>query len=201
MLFIMTWIGTFSIFGAYILGSINAAIIVSKLLGKADPRTVGSGNPGTTNILRASGKKAAGIVLLIDIVKGWLPVWGMGFFLSIQDPLIMSCVFLAVILGHLYPIFFRFQGGKGVATVIGAAFGLTPLLGLAFIGTWLVVAGISKRSSLAAIISLVLLPVYAYAGLAVPYTPLCVGIAGLLLWRHRSNIMRLYRGEEALIGR
>ena len=145
----VTLIPTVWIVAAYLLGSVAFGIIVSKLFGLPDPRTVGSGNPGATNVLRSGKKMAAAFTLLGDVLKGWLPVW-----LALQSDMLMwvvASVGLAVFFGHLYPIYYKFKGGKGVATALGVMLALSPWLALAAIATWVVVFVVSRYSSLAAI--------------------------------------------------
>ncbi len=189
------------IVGAYLLGSISTAIIVCRAMGLPDPREGGSGNPGATNVLRIGGdkgKKAAAITLLGDSLKGLIPVLiahGMG----LEAPLIVLVGFVAFI-GHLYPIFFKFQGGKGVATMLGVMFGLSLPIGLAVAGTWLFVAKVLKISSLSALIAALLAPVYIYflAG-EMSWVGVSLIMSLLLFWRHKGNIQRLMSGEESLI--
>ena len=185
------------IVGAYLIGSISFGILISKCFGLADPRTVGSGNPGATNVLRSGKKSAALLTLLGDALKGWLPVW-----LALQNNMLMwvvSSVGLAVFLGHLYPIYFKFKGGKGVATALGVIFAISPFLGLAAIVTWLVVFAFSRYASLASIIAALLVPVHSYYYLR-PYKDyfmLLIIMSVLLIWRHRSNIQKLLNGTES----
>ena len=182
----------------YLLGSISSAIIVSKMMGLEDPRTQGSGNPGATNVLRLGGKKAAIITLIGDLLKGLLPVIIAKAITT--DPLILALTALAAFLGHLYPVFFGFKGGKGVATAIGAIIGLSPATaGLLFL-TWLAVAVISRYSSLAALVASAAAPVYAWwLGLPVQIIVVFLLIAAMLFWRHRENITRLLAGSESKI--
>ena len=194
---------------AYLLGSLSFAVIVSKFMGLSDPRSYGSKNPGATNVLRSGNKKAAILTLLFDAVKGWVPVvWilnhGAPFGLTEG---VAAAAGLAAFLGHLYPIFFRFQGGKGVATALGVLMGVSPLLGIAVALTWLGVAWFFRYSSLAALMAALLAPVY-YALLGdvlwwsfneALFGMLCVmGI--LLVWRHRDNVNRLIAGTESKLG-
>lgn len=185
------------ILGAYLIGSISFGILISKCFGLADPRTVGSGNPGATNVLRSGKKSAALLTLLGDALKGWLPVW-----LALQNNMLMwvvSSVGLAVFLGHLYPLYFKFKGGKGVATALGVIFAISPFLGLAAIVTWLVVFAFSRYASLASIIAALLVPVHSYYYLR-PYKDyfmLLIVMSVLLIWRHRSNIQKLLNGTES----
>ena len=183
---------------AYLLGSLSSAIITCRLMGLPDPRSGGSGNPGATNVLRLGGKKAAAITLAGDMLKGLIPVLAaraLGADLTVQ-----SLVAVAAFLGHLYPVFFGFRGGKGVATLLGVLLGLHWPVGLMTIGTWLVMAKGFKISSLAALIAILLTPVYLLW--LKPEPPLLAAVAFmgvLLFWRHRSNIRNLLRGEEGPI--
>ncbi|MFI4955624.1 MAG: glycerol-3-phosphate 1-O-acyltransferase PlsY [Gammaproteobacteria bacterium] len=191
----MLYIAWFAI--AYLLGSVSSAIILCKLAGLPDPRTEGSKNPGATNVLRIGGKKLAAIVLFGDALKGLvavLPVtlWG-------GSPLMVGITALCVFLGHVYPVFFQFQGGKGVATYIGALLGANPLLGVCGIGIWLTSAAITRYSSLSALLMAVIVPcvaLYLNPISALPWTVM----SGVLLYRHRGNITRLYKGEEPKMG-
>ena len=194
---------------SYLLGSLSFAVIVSKFMGLSDPRSYGSKNPGATNVLRSGNKKAAILTLLFDAVKGWVPVvWilnhGAPFGLTEGAA---AAAGLAAFLGHLYPIFFRFQGGKGVATALGVLVGVSPLLGLAVALTWLGVAWFFRYSSLAALLAALLAPVY-YALLGdvlwwsfndALFGMLCV-MGVLLVWRHRDNVNRLIAGTESKLG-
>jgi glycerol-3-phosphate acyltransferase PlsY len=184
---------------AYLLGSLSAAIIVCRTIGAPDPRTVGSGNPGATNVLRVAGKKAAAATLLGDTLKGLLPVLlGRALGLPIDA---LAAVGLAAFLGHLYPVFFQFQGGKGVATLIGALLGIAWPLAAFFVVIWFVVARLSKVSSLAAITAAVLTPMYAWLRGYPALTVLAIlAMVVLLVWRHRSNIRKLIDGTESRIG-
>lgn len=185
------------IVAAYLLGSVAFGIIVSKLFGLPDPRTVGSGNPGATNVLRSGKKLAAALTLLGDVLKGWLPVW-----LALQSDMLMwvvASVGLAVFLGHLYPIFYKFKGGKGVATALGVMVALSPLLGILAVVTWVVVFAVSRYSSLAAIVAAALAPAYAWFLLSA-YSDYVIAVTimtVMLIWRHRSNIKKLLTGTES----
>ena len=185
------------IVAAYLLGSVAFGIIVSKLFGLPDPRTVGSGNPGATNVLRSGKKLAAALTLLGDVLKGWLPVW-----LALQSDMLMwvvASVGLAVFLGHLYPIFYKFKGGKGVATALGVMVALSPLLGILAVVTWVVVFAVSRYSSLAAIVAAALAPAYAWFLLSA-YSDYMIAVTimtVMLIWRHRSNIKKLLTGTES----
>ena len=184
----------------YLLGSVATAVLVSRALGLADPRSGGSGNPGATNVLRLAGRGAAALTLAGDVVKGVVPV--LAARAADLPPGLVALVGLAAFLGHLYPVFFGFRGGKGVATALGALLGMDPLLGAAVLATWIVVAGVSRYSSLAALAASVLAPVYAWVGSGHPGVVGAVSAMALLLvWRHRANIRRLLAGEEGRIGR
>lgn len=187
------------IFTAYLLGSISSAIIVCRLMGLPDPRSEGSGNPGATNVLRIGTKKAAAITLFGDLLKGLIPVL-VGQLLGV--PLvILALTGLAAFVGHLFPVFFEFKGGKGVATLLGVLLGINWMLGAAAIGTWLFMAYVVKISSLSALVMALLVPVY---GWFLHKDWMLVAILGvmvvLLFWRHRSNIHNLIEGKEDKIG-
>ncbi len=180
---------------AYLLGSISSAIIVCRLMGLPDPRTQGSNNPGATNVLRLGGKKPAAITLLGDSLKGLIPML-IGHLLGV-GPAVLAGIGLAAFIGHLYPVFFGFRGGKGVATALGVQFGLFWPIGLCVAAIWLFVAKVLKVSSLSGLISMALAPVIVW--LFWPERVL-IGmqliITGLLIWRHRSNIRNLIAGTE-----
>jgi len=193
---------------AYLLGSLSFAVIVSHVMGLNDPRTYGSKNPGATNVLRSGSKAAAVVTLLLDALKGWLPVvlvrwygrrWGL-------DDGTVALVGLAAFLGHLYPVFFRFQGGKGVATALGVLFGVDAFLGLAAGAIWLLMAVVFRYSSLSSLTAAVAAPlVYVLASGTAWYaeTPVLlalVAMAALLVYRHRENIQRLLAGTESRLG-
>ncbi len=189
------------ILAAYLFGSVSSAIIVCRLMGLPDPRTAGSGNPGATNVLRVGGKKPAAITLAGDLLKGLLPV-AIGQGLGVGD-WVLALTGLAAFLGHLYPVFFGFRGGKGVATMLGVLFGFHWAVGAATAGTWLLMAKGFKISSLAALIATLLAPLYIWLIIG-PSNPLIITTAGmtvLLFWRHRSNIRRLLSGEEGAIAK
>jgi acyl phosphate:glycerol-3-phosphate acyltransferase len=183
------------IVAAYLLGSVSSAIIVCRLMGLPDPRTQGSNNPGATNVLRIGGKKAAGITLLGDSLKGLIPMVA-GHLLGV-GPALLAGIGLAAFIGHLYPVFFGFRGGKGVATALGVQIGLYWPIGLSVAAIWLFVAKVLKISSLSALISMALAPLIVW--LFWPEKSL-IGmqliITGLLFWRHRSNIQNLISGTE-----
>jgi len=184
---------------AYLLGSVSTAIVTCRVMGLPDPRTQGSGNPGATNVLRHGGKRAAFITLSGDMLKGLLPVLVAR---AVGAPIeVLALVGLAAFLGHLFPVFFGFRGGKGVATLIGVLFGIAWSLGLAYVLTWLLVAAIWRISSLAALVAAVLAPFYSLYLLGDVVVALVVAIVVLLLIvRHRSNIEKLIEGREDRIG-
>lgn len=185
--------------GAYITGSLSSAVILCKVAGLPDPRTQGSGNPGATNVLRFGGKKLAATVLIIDVLKGVIPVV-IGRLLGL-DQVLLAAIALLAFLGHLYPVFFQFKGGKGVATALGAFLALSPLLALAGLLSWLVVFLSSRISSLSAIFAALLTPVYSLWLIdSVVARWLILIISLLLVWRHRTNIQRLLSGEEKKSG-
>ena len=193
---------------AYLLGSLSFAVIVSRAMGLRDPRTFGSKNPGATNVLRSGSKVAAVVTLLLDGVKGWLPVVLVRWFgqpYGLGDGT-LALVGLAAFLGHLWPLFFRFQGGKGVATFIGVVIGIHPLLGAATAASWLIIAFFLRYSSLASLIAAVFAPCFYLLGDRVLWyaeTPLTVALAVmavLIAWRHRENIDRLLKGKESRLG-
>ena len=191
------------IIAAYLLGSVSFAIVVSKLFRLDDPRTYGSQNPGATNVLRTGNKAAAALTLLGDCVKGWVAVT-LAILLnqtySLGDAFIAGVAF-AVFAGHLWPVFFRFQGGKGVATALGVLLGLNPLLGLATLATWLIIARAFRYSSLAALAAAIFAPFYYALLFGVREQLLAVIImSALLIYRHRSNIANLLSGKESRIG-
>lgn len=193
---------------AYLLGSLSFAVIVSKLMGLSDPRSYGSKNPGATNVLRSGSKAAAIATLLLDALKGFVPVAlvrTMGQPFGLEEGTV-ALVALAAFLGHLYPVFFKFEGGKGVATALGALFGIHWVLGLATGGTWLIVAFFFRYSSLASLAAAVFAPVYyLFGNRVVWYADKAVAVAivvmaMLLVWRHRDNINRLVQGKESKLG-
>ena len=184
---------------AYLLGSVSSAVVVCKLSGLDDPRTQGSNNPGATNVLRLYGKKAAIPTLAGDVLKGVIPVI-VGKLLNAPD-MILACIGLAAFTGHLFPVFFNFKGGKGVATLIGVLFGTYWLLGLAFIGTWLLIAVIFRYSSLAGLTAATTAPIYTAFLLDSPwFIASNMLMAILLFWRHTPNIKKLISGKENKIG-
>jgi glycerol-3-phosphate acyltransferase PlsY len=185
---------------AYLLGSISFAIIASKIFNLPDPRTYGSGNPGATNVLR-SGKKAAAVLTLVgDAAKGWLAVF-LAMHYAPADNVLIAAVTLAVFLGHLCPIFLRFQGGKGVATALGVLLALSPWVGLGALVTWLLVAVVFRYSSLAALIAAAAAPIYiVLLGLPREWIVAAAVMTLLLIYRHKSNIQNLMSGKESKIG-
>ena len=185
------------IIAAYLIGSISFGILMSKAFSLPDPRTVGSGNPGATNVARSGKKLPAILTLLGDAFKGWLPVW-----LALQSNMLMwvvAAVGLAVFFGHLYPIYHRFKGGKGVATALGVMLAISPLLGLAALLTWIVVFAVSRYSSLGAILAAALSPAYAWFLLSAykDYIITVTVMSVFLIWRHRTNIQKLLAGTES----
>ena len=193
---------------AYLIGSLSFAVLVSRVMGLHDPRTYGSNNPGATNVLRSGNKVAAVLTLLLDALNGWLPVvvvkwwgdaWGLG------DGTV-ALVGLAAFLGHLYPVFFGFKGGKGVATAAGVILGFNPWLGLASLVTWLIIAVFFRYSSLASIVTAIFAPFFFLLGSASVWDAptamvLSLALMGLLLvWRHAENINRLIAGKESKLG-
>ena len=184
---------------AYLAGSLPCAILVCRLMGLPDPRTQGSGNPGTTNVLRIGGKKAAILTLAGDVLKGWLPVFGAGCLNA--DPLTLSLIALAAFIGHLYPIFSHFRGGKGVATAFGALTALNPTLGMLLAATWLIVALLFRYSSLAALVTALLAPFYTACLSGLLPAAITIIMSLWLIMKHRSNIQNLLAGKEKKIGK
>jgi len=193
---------------AYLIGSLSFAVLVSRSMGLNDPRTYGSKNPGATNVLRSGNKAAAVITLLLDALKGWLPVvavkwWGEAWGLGDGT---VALVGLAAFLGHLFPVFFRFQGGKGVATAAGVILGFEPWLGLAALLTWVIVAFFFRYSSLASIVTAVFAPTFYLFGRGIAWAApadmlLSLAVMGIfLVWRHAENINRLLAGKEGKLG-
>jgi glycerol-3-phosphate acyltransferase PlsY len=188
---------------AYLIGSLSFAVIVSRTMGLSDPRSYGSGNPGATNVLRSGNKTAAVLTLLLDALKGFVPVALVNEFgarLGLGEGT-LALVGLAAFVGHLWPVFFHFRGGKGVATAAGVLFGLNPWLGLATLATWIIIAAFSRYSSLAAIVAALFAPFYQlliWGGGPVAVAVMVMG--GLLVWRHRANIRKLLKGTESRLG-
>ena len=180
---------------AYLIASISMAIIICKILDLPDPRTQGSNNPGATNVLRIGGKKAAAATLVGDGLKGFIPV-AIGQYMGLETQA-LALIALGAFLGHVYPIFFGFKGGKGVATFIGSLLALNYFVGLAFVVTWLFVAKVLKISSLSALIATLLTPLYFYLVVGDIETTFIVGILSLwIFYTHKSNIKRMLSGEE-----
>lgn len=180
---------------AYLIGSISSAIIVCRLMGLPDPREQGSGNPGATNVMRIGGKKAAGITLFGDLIKGLIPVYAARI-LEVPAEL-LAVTGIAAFIGHLYPVFFEFKGGKGVATSVGVLLGFSWAVGFSVMATWILIYKVGKISSLSALIASVMAPLYVWfiVGDAVLVSASVV-MTILLLWRHKSNIQRLLEGSE-----
>jgi len=185
---------------AYLLGSVSSAIVVARLMGLRDPRQVGSRNPGATNILRYGGKVAAVLTLLGDVLKGALAVLAARTLTA--DPGIIALSGFLAFLGHLFPVYFGFRGGKGVATAFGVWLAVSPLVGLLLAGTWLLVAALFRYSSLAALTAALAAPVYVWWLVpGTPYLVAGVAISAALIVRHRSNIRKLLAGKETRIGK
>ncbi len=186
-----------TLLAAYCVGSVSFAIAVSRLMQLPDPRTYGSRNPGATNVLRTGKRVAAALTLAGDAGKGWLAVW----LAQLYAPEAAALAGLAVFLGHLFPLFHRFKGGKGVATAAGVLSGLDLWLGLGSLATWIVIAVLFRYASLASLVAALLAPFFAwYIGLSYDVLLVAAGIAALLIWRHKGNIGRLLAGTESRIG-
>lgn len=183
---------------AYLLGSVSSAVILSRVFSLPDPRQEGSKNPGTTNVLRLSGKKYAALVLVADMLKGLLPVVFAQLFRA--NPALLGFVCFAAVLGHIFPVFFGFKGGKGVATAIGGLLGLNFLMGIVTIATWLIVVLAFRYSSLASILTMLLAPFYASVSVgSLNLFPPLIFMTLLILFKHKDNITRLMDGEESKI--
>lgn len=193
----MTPLALIMIISAYLLGSISSAVLLCRLLRLPDPRNMGSNNPGATNVLRIGGKKAAIAVLLCDMLKGTIPVWG-SYYLGI-DPILLGLVAIAACLGHMYPIFFHFKGGKGVATALGAIAPIGLDLTVLIILTWVSVAFLFRYSSLAALVTVLLAPFYTWL-IKPQYTLPVAMLCCLIVFRHHQNIKRLLAGTEPKVG-
>jgi glycerol-3-phosphate acyltransferase PlsY len=188
---------------AYLIGSVSFAVLMSKAFGLADPRSYGSGNPGATNVLRSGKKTAAALTLIGDAAKGWFAV-----FLAIrfaphdaQGLMIVALVALAVFLGHVFPIFLKFKGGKGVATALGVLLAINLWMGLFVLFTWLLVAAVFRYSSLSALVAAIVAPIFAMLIHLRPELVLATAIMSMLLiWRHKGNIQNLMAGKESKIG-
>ena len=193
---------------AYLVGSLSFAVIVSRAMGLSDPRTYGSGNPGATNVLRSGSKPAAIVTLLLDAAKGWLPVMLVKWFGPAWDLSegTQALAGLAAFLGHLYPVFFAFKGGKGVATAVGVLLAFEPLLALATLVTFAIIVFFSRYVSLASMVAAVFAPAYYLIGDGVAWTAssaktlALIAMGLLLMWRHRENIQRLLAGTESKLG-
>ena len=190
-------------FLAYLIGSISFAVIISRMMGLGDPRTYGSKNPGATNVLRSGSKLAAGLTLLLDALKGYLPtalVQYYAFELGFEDASI-AFVGVAAFIGHLFPVFFKFKGGKGVATAAGVLLAYEPLLGGITVITWIVIAALFRHASLASVIAAAFAPFFTLMFYDRPNVALAVSVmAMLLVWRHWRNIIKLLKGKESRIG-
>jgi acyl phosphate:glycerol-3-phosphate acyltransferase len=188
----------FAVFG-YLLGSVSSAILICKLLGKADPRSTGSGNPGATNVLRSHGRGPAAATLAGDVLKGVLPV--LIAKLLGMSPLVIALAGLGAFFGHLFPVFFGFRGGKGVATYIGVLFGMSLWLGVGFAAIWLATAALTRYSSLAALVAAAITPLVALIGGQPVSMVLALAVMAVaIFWRHGENIARLRAGTESRIG-
>ena len=202
---VLPWLAALA---AYLLGSLSFAVIVSRAMGLSDPRGYGSGNPGATNVLRSGSKAAAILTLLLDAFKGWLPVMLVKWFgepYGLGDGT-MAAVGLAAFLGHLYPVFFRFQGGKGVATAVGVLLAFQPLLALATVASFAIIVFFFRYVSLASMVAALFAPAYYLLGNGVAWqasgekTLALMAMGVLLIWRHRENIRRLWAGTESKLG-
>ncbi|MFM8460926.1 MAG: glycerol-3-phosphate 1-O-acyltransferase PlsY [Polynucleobacter victoriensis] len=193
---------TLVIFGAYLIGSVSFAVVVSKAMRLPDPHSYGSGNPGATNVLRTGNKLAAILTLLGDAAKGYVAVVIARILIGVEiDSWVLPAVAAAAFIGHLFPVFHSFKGGKGVATALGILLAIDWVLGLTTLSTWLIVAVFLRYSSLAALVSAVFAPIYFIFLFGVQ--PMAIAIAvmsALLIWRHKANIQKLLRGEEGRIG-
>ncbi|RUO22967.1 glycerol-3-phosphate acyltransferase [Aliidiomarina minuta] len=189
----MSALALLMILSAYLLGSVSSAVLICKLFKMDDPRLRGSGNPGATNVYRMAGALPAAITLLFDVLKGMLPVW-LSYYLGLS-PIILGWVAIAACVGHIYPLYFDFKGGKAVATALGAMFPVAWEMALLLIATWILVFSISRVSSLAALITVSLAPFYAYL-IKPQYSIPAIMLTALIIWRHRTNIIRLIQGNE-----
>jgi glycerol-3-phosphate acyltransferase PlsY len=195
----LIWEVALAAIAAYCLGSVSFAIVVSRVMALPDPRSYGSRNPGATNVLRSGSKAAAGLTLLGDGAKGWLAVWLA--WLAFGSPHAAAAAGLAAFLGHLFPVFHRFQGGKGVATAAGVLLGLDWRLGLGTLATWLIIVAFLRYSSLAALIAALFAPIAAVFLLGFGVEAAAVlAMSALLVWRHKQNISRLLSGTEPRLG-
>ncbi|MBT3205914.1 MAG: glycerol-3-phosphate 1-O-acyltransferase PlsY [Gammaproteobacteria bacterium] len=192
----MTFLNAGFILAAYLLGSFSSAITLSKIMGFADPRSEGSNNPGATNVMRIAGKKAAALTLFGDMLKGFIPVLIASFFL--QQTLFIALTGLAAFLGHCYPLYYQFKGGKGVATAIGFILAFNWVSGLIVVTIWLIIAKVFKLSSLAALIAFTCLPFIYYAlQNDMNISVLLLIVTFVMTYRHKENIRRIIKGEEA----
>lgn len=193
------WLYSFPLL-AYLIGSVSTAVVIARIMGLQDPREVGSKNPGATNILRYGGKTAAVFTLAGDVLKGVIPV--LIARVLTEEAAIIALTGLGAFLGHLFPVFFSFRGGKGVATALGVWLAIHPLVGLALLATWIAMAFLFRYSSLSALTASVLAPLYvAWLSPGVPYLATMVVMSAILIYRHRSNIRNLLAGTEGKIGR
>lgn len=196
----MTLITAALILAAYLIGSVPFAVVVSKAFGLSDPRHYGSGNPGATNVLRSGNKAAAALTLVGDAAKGLVAVWVMHQFGS-DAPLAVALAGIAAFIGHVFPVFLGFKGGKGVATAVGVLGAFSGYLALASAVTWLLIAVTTRYSSLAALVAAIAAPAFAHVLVGQPaITGACLAMAAMLLWRHSDNIKRLLTGTESRIG-
>lgn len=201
------WLPWAAVFASYLIGSLSFAVIVSRAMGLADPRSYGSGNPGATNVLRSGRRSAAVLTLMLDALKGYLPVFAvlvfaprLGLAPGVAETT-AAAAGLAAFLGHLWPVFFRFQGGKGVATAAGVLLALNPWLGLATLASWLLVAFFFRYSSLASIVAAVFAPFYQLLIWEAGWTAAAIVVMSLLLvWKHAANINKLLAGTESRLG-
>lgn len=182
---------------AYLLGSLSSAIIVSKIFKTADPRTEGSGNAGATNVLRIAGKKQAALVLVGDLLKGSIAVW-FGHLFHIT-PFMLGLVGFSAVIGHIFPVYFGFKGGKGVATAVGAVLGLSFVSGVLMAASWAAIAFVTRYSSLASIVAVILAPVFLVLFAKTAFFIPTAFIAALILWKHKDNIARLKSNTESKI--
>ncbi|GAB7219192.1 glycerol-3-phosphate 1-O-acyltransferase PlsY [Vibrio comitans] len=182
---------------AYLLGSVSSAVLICRVFKLPDPRTAGSNNPGATNVLRIGGRLPAALVLVCDMAKGTIPVWS-AYYLDIE-PVMLGLIGISACIGHIYPIFFHFKGGKGVATAVGAIAPIGLDLTGMLMGTWLATAVISRYSSLAALVTALIAPFYTWL-IKPQYTLPVAMLCCLIIWRHQENIKRLLAGNEPKVG-